>query len=133
MRILGILIVLLAALPAVIIVARPNPGQDHPRDVRLYHDDNGARVDLKRGGTLVVALPAEAPREAGWALAAPAPDGLMLEGSPIWVAPEAVAPAVGEPGTQVFIFTAREAGVFELALAHPSGGGETWAVEMQVH
>lgn len=133
MRILSILIVLLAALPAVIIFARPDPREDLPRDVRLYHDDNGARVDLKRGGTLVVALPADAQAEAGWEFAGPRPEGLMLEGSPIWVSAEAVAPAVGEPGTQVFVFTAREPGNFQLALAHPAASGETWAIEMRVH
>ena len=107
-----------------------------PNEVQLMEQDSGNRVDLAKDGTLIVALPSNQANGYRWQVVTRS-SALRQEGEPRYVPPGSTSPVTGAPGTEVFTFTAVEAGDanLELAYSRVSDGGvaqQTFNVAVEI-
>jgi predicted secreted protein len=88
-------------------------------EVQVTDADDGATVQVALNGTLIVALTSNPSTGFAWHVEDPSPAQLRLEGEPAYVPPgSTTTPVVGAAGTEVFTFTAVEAGTAELVLVY---------------
>jgi inhibitor of cysteine peptidase len=109
-----------------------------PDEVQLTQDDDGKSVDLADGGTLIVALPSNPSTGYSWAVVAPEPSNIELEGEPKFVPAGSTTPVLGAPGTEVFTFKTTAKGGSSLKMEYrrpfePSAPPEdTFTVDVEV-
>ncbi len=81
-----------------------------PAEVQLTQENNGATVALAANGTLIVALPSNPDEGFSWAIVAPEPEFLELDGAPAFVPAGSTSPVEGAAGTEVFTLKATGVG-----------------------
>jgi len=111
--------------------------ETYAAEVQLTGADSGSSVNLARNGTLIVALPSNPSTGYSWTVAGELPSTLRQEGEPRYVPAGSTEPVVGAGGTEVFTFTAVEAGNAKLELAYErpfdlAAQGRTFSVEVAV-
>jgi inhibitor of cysteine peptidase len=88
------------------------------KEVQLSDPDNGAVVNLTRGGKLIIALASNPSTGFSWYLGERAEPGLELVDGPRYVPPGSTQPVLGAPGTEVFTFNATEVGTAQIVLEY---------------
>jgi inhibitor of cysteine peptidase len=130
-------------LPALFLFAASCGDDDDddaqaPDEVQLTQADDGTDVALADGGTLIVALPSNPSTGFAWAIVAPEPSNIELDGQPKFVPPGSTTPVVGAPGTEVFTFKTIADGTSTLKMEYrrsfePNAPpGDTFSVEVEV-
>jgi inhibitor of cysteine peptidase len=105
------------AAPALTATVSPTQAA-LPDEVQLTDADDGAKVGLANGGTLIVALPSNPSTGFSWSVGEQSSPRLELQGEPQYVPPGSTTPVVGAAGTQVFTFKAIAAGTATLTLEY---------------
>src|SRR5262245_19640457 len=81
--------------------------------IDLSESDNGAALDVERGTTLVVRLPANASTGYSWSLVTSG-SSVLSQGEPVFARDAAPDNRVGAGGTESWSFTAQQGGEQEL-------------------
>jgi inhibitor of cysteine peptidase len=89
--------------------------------IDLSESDAGATLDVDRGTTLVVRLPANPTTGYSWALVT-AVTNVLSEGKPIFVQSASAGQQVGAGGTESWSFVAQEPGEQELRFEYRRAG-----------
>jgi inhibitor of cysteine peptidase len=95
-----------------------NGGGDVPAEVQVTDADDGGSFEVAVDGTVIVALPSNPSTGYSWAIVAPEPANLELEGEPKFVPAGSTTPVVGAPGTEVFTLKATSTGTSILSMAY---------------
>jgi inhibitor of cysteine peptidase len=90
----------------------------YSKELQLSDSDNGAVVNLTRGGKLAIALASNPSTGFSWYVGERTGPGLELVNGPHYVPPGSTLPVLGAPGTEVFTFEATEAGTIQLVLEY---------------
>jgi predicted secreted protein len=93
----------------------------HSKELQLSDSDNGAVVNLTRGGNLTIALAGNPSTGFSWYVGEQTGPGLELVDGPHYVPPGSTLPVLGAPGTEVLTFEATKAGTIQLVLEYRRG------------
>lgn len=113
--------IMLAGSVAVVNLLNRNGSavpEHYPAEVQLTDSDDGAMVNLGRGGSLIIALPSNRSTGFRWYVGERAGPGLELAGDPAYVPAGSTNPVPGGPGTEVFTFKAERPGTVQLVLEY---------------
>ncbi|MGE0599528.1 MAG: protease inhibitor I42 family protein [Dehalococcoidia bacterium] len=95
-----------------------NDDQTPEKEVQLTEADNGRNVAVAKDGAVIVALVSNPSTGYSWAVVAPEPTNLELDGEPKFVPAGSTTPVLGAPGTQVFTFKTTATGKSTLKMEY---------------
>jgi len=93
-------------------------GGDAPAELQLTDADDGGSFEVAAEGTVIIALPSNPSTGYSWAIVAPEPANLELDGEPKYVPAGSTTPVAGAGGTEVFTLKATDTGEAALKMEY---------------